>query len=371
MPPVRSSYASTHIRQANKILYPQKPIITSANANTILMNGYNAIVAISGYNGWNIEDAIVVNKSFLDRGGLSSIHKKINIVKKKAKEIWKNPIHDTRKSIKESDICFTKSINNVDYHIRGYYGTVKNSYITKDNSASVLELEYIHKPEIGDKLSTRSGQKGVIGYIETTQNMPHTLNGIIPDIIINPAYLPSRMTVSQMLESYFGTEAIVTAKLPNDNISQTEISKLHKMSGKSYFVCGKTGIRLDNPLFIGTVYYMALHHVVHKKIKARNIGPVINLTGQPNKGGKYGGLRIGEMERDAIIARNATDVLKDRFLTSSDEITVRVCKNCGWLSPEIACCDNHNWINIKMSKTTRLALMEMYSLKIFPKLHLE
>tara|TARA_B100002052_G_scaffold244605_1_gene230092 strand:- start:3249 stop:5537 length:2289 start_codon:yes stop_codon:yes gene_type:complete len=369
MPPVRSSYATTHIRQANQLIYPQKPIITSKDANKIIMNGCNAIVAVSGYGGWNIEDAIVVNESFINRGGLHSMHKKTTIVKKTGKEIWKNPVHHARKKIKESDISFTKSKNNVDHHIRGCYGTVKNSYITTDSLSAILELEYIHKPEIGDKLSTRSGQKGVIGYIESTQNMPHTLNGIVPDIIINPAHLPSRMTVSQMLESYFGTEAVVSAKLRYDDISEIEISKLNKTSGKCNFICGKTGKRLDNPLFIGTVYYLALHHLVHKKIKARNIGPVINITGQPNKGGKLGGLRIGEMERDSIMARNGIDILKDRLQTSSDLISVRVCKTCGWLSPEIACCENYNWINIKMSRTTKLALMEMYALKIFPKLH--
>lgn len=369
MPPVRSSYATTHIRQANKLIYPQKPIITPKDSNTILINGYNAIVVVSGYNGWNIEDAIVVNESFIKRGGLQSIHKKITIVKKKGKEIWKNPIHEVRKKIKESDICFTKSINNIDNNIRGCHGTVVKSYETQNNSASILELEYIHSPEIGDKLSTRSGQKGVIGYMEEVQNMPYTINGIVPDIIINPAHMPSRMTISQMLESYFGTEAIVKANLRHDNLCEKELSQLDKNSGKSRFICGKSGKKLDNPLFVGTVFYMALSHMVHKKVKARNIGPVVKITNQPIKGGKYGGLRIGEMERDSIMARNAMSVLKERLQTSSDMIKVRVCKSCGWLEPEIICCQNHNWIDVNMSKTTRLTLMEMYSLKIFPKLH--
>ena len=111
--------------------------------------------------------------------------------------------------------------------------------------------------------------------------------------------------------------------------------------------------------------------MVRKKCRSRNIGPVVKLTGQPTKGNILcGGLRIGEMERDSIRSRNANTILKDRMLLSCDMTRVRVCKSCGWLEPEITCCENTQWINIQMSKTTRLLLMEMYTIGIFPKLHI-
>ena len=177
------------------------------------------------------------------------------------------------------------------------------------------------------------------------------------------------MTVSQMLESFFGKDALIDGHLINDKFSP---NKIHDESGKEYFICGLTGKKIAHPIFVGTVYYMPLHHMVDKKCRSRGTGPYVKLTGQPTKGKQLkGGLRCGEMERDSIRMRDASHVLSDRLHNSSDLISCTICKNCGWLEPEITCCENVELAKIKMSRSSRLVLMEMYGLGIFPKLHIK
>lgn len=305
MPPIRCLYATTHMKQAQLHLYPQKPIIQ--NTHQKIINGCNAIVAVLGYDGWNIEDAIVINKSFIDRGGLSTL---------------------------------VPSTNNFQRH----------------------------RLEMGDKISSRSGQKGVIGIILNASNFPTLLNGIVPDILINPAHMPSRMTVSQMLESFFGKNALSRGTTQLDTVP----GPLPPNAGKESLICGKTGMPLENDVFVGTVFYMSLRHMSYKKCKVRNGGPRSSLTGQPHKSFSVkSGLRIGEMERDMIRARNATSILQDRLRDSSDAIQVSVCASCGWLDPIVQCCKTPSPTHLKMSKTTRLVLMEMYASGIFPRISLK
>lgn len=368
MPPVRSMYATTHIRQSMLLCSQQKPVILPKKTDDLIINGCNAIVAVCGYHGWNIEDAIVCSRTFIENGGLMSIQRQKVVVKKFKNEQWSGDLPEVGILLQKSNVCVSKiNADGKDRSVRGKYGIVKKSYRIQNDSISIVELEFIHKLEMGDKLSTRSGQKGVIGHIAEDCDMPYTTSGIIPDIIINPAHLPSRMTVSQMLESYFGKESLINGNLVNDEF---DADKIKNDSGKEEFICGMTGIMLKNPLFVGTVYYMALHHMVYKKCRSRNRGPINKLTGQPTKGGILnGGLRIGEMERDTIRARNAESVLRDRMRESSDLIKVLVCASCGWLEPNQNCCENSDIKIVKMSRSTRLVLMEMYGLGIFPRLH--
>lgn len=370
MPPVRAMYATTHLRQAVKLSYPQKPIVYPESADEQIINGCNAIVAVCGYHGWNIEDAIVCSRSFIERGGLQSIHQEHITLKKYAKESWSSSLPAVGYELKHMDICVSKkNQKGIIRNIRGKVGMVKDSYRTQNDGTTIIHLESIHTVEQGDKLSTRSGQKGIVGHIANDTDMPHTCDGIVPDIIINPAHLPSRMTVSQMLESFFGKEAIHDGKRTSDSVNKDSIQD---NSGKEDFICGRTGKKLCNPLFVGTVYYMALHHKVHKKCRSRGNGINSELTGQPAKGGaQNGGLRIGEMERDSIRSRDAYEVLKERMRDTSDLTTVVVCKSCGWLEPNVECCPDKDWKKIPMSKTSRLVLCEMYGLGIFPRLHLK
>lgn len=368
MPPVRASYATTHVRQVNRLSYCQKPVVRNDNSNVSIINGCNVLVLVSGYDGWNIEDAIVCSKSFVERGGFTSCHQeRLKSILKKD-ENWVLPLANSRTRISAKDkLMPRKTKDNTILGISGKTGLIAKNYRVNDGKTEVVVVNSLHKIEVGDKLSSRSGQKGVISHLPILADMPHTYDGVVPDIIINPAHLPSRMTVSQMLESCFGKKALIDGKLIND----VERTKLDAESGKEHFICGKTGKTLKNQLFFGTVYYMALHHMVHKKCRARNKGPSIMITGQPTKGGTaHGGLRIGEMERDSLRLRGAGSILKERLCDSCDIIDVKVCQSCGWLEPNIKCCVPCQIVNVKMPRTTRLILMEMYGLGIFPKLHL-
>jgi len=371
LPPVRVSYATTHLKQASKLAYPQIPVISPKNDVTTI-NGTNAIVAVMSFDGWNIEDAIVANRDFVVRGGLTSIKTEKIIWRRNANENFHEKKLHKYNTIANHNICIGKKTKNgMDTSIRGYRGRVIDSYDLKHTR--VVDLEYLHKPEIGDKLSNRSGQKGVIGFLCNSHDMPYSFDGIIPDIIINPACMPSRMTVSQMLESYFGSEALINGKLGHDSNVDIQNTHFNKETGKQELICGKTGNRLMRPIFLGNVFYMALNHIVSKKWKSRSFGAYNILTGQAIKGGSNGGLRIGEMERDQIRSRITSNiserVLSDRLLKSCDATLVSICKSCGTLEPN-TCCQSPKVIRVQMSKSSRLMLMEIYSFGIFPRIHL-
>ena len=370
LPPVRSMYATTHMRQALPLLYPQIPVIQSKGVSP---NGQNVCVAVCSFEGWNIEDAIVCKDEFIQRGGLATLHTHIIQEHLYTREKWKYNVPIPKHSILEKNSSMFTKISNNESNIIKWENEKKAKVVQshRNDKTEVLQLLTIHFPETGDKLSTRSGQKGVIGRIVDSKDMPYTQNGLVPDIIINPAHMPSRMTVSQMLESFFGKELILQGKIATEMIENEpglNFKRLSDMStGKDNMYCGKTGVLLKNPIFIGNVFYMPLQHMVHKKIRARNKGPIVPITGQPTQGRQaHGGLRIGEMERDALRTRGCTEIIKERL--GSDIITVMVCKACGWLEPTEKCCDHMNHVQIKMPKTTILLLMEIYALGIFPKL---
>ena len=368
LPPVRISYAVTHVRQTLNSVYSQKPIIQPKAADICMINGQNVLVAVSSYMGLNIEDALVINQDFVNRGGFQSLIKKRFKIKKKPKETFE-------KIPKKFDIIGKNEIMIIKIDLNG-----KKTYYRNEMSASIRiidiivnkndvywEQECINKIEIGDKLSTRSGQKGVVGAIVPSCDLPYNRYGEVPDIVINPSHLPSRMTMSQLLESFFGLRAIIKGCRLND--IESVVYNYKNNQGKEYFCCGKTGNRIKNKIFFGPVFYMALHHLSYKKCRARNTGFCDTLTGQPLKSSKNSALRIGEMERDSIIARSQNQILHERF--SYDHQTVSVCQSCGWLEPNFKCCKNKRILRVSMSKTTILMLYELYAQNIFPKLYVK
>jgi DNA-directed RNA polymerase beta subunit len=331
-----------------------------------MINGQNVLVAVSSYMGLNIEDALVINQDFVNRGGFQSLIKKCFKIKKKPKETFE-------KIPKNFDIIGKNEIMLIKINLNG-----KKTVYRNEMSASIRIIdiivnkndvywvqECIHKIEIGDKLSTRSGQKGVVGAIVQSCDLIYNRYGEAPDLIINPCHLPSRMSISQLLESFFGLRAIIKGCRLND--IEKVVYDYKNNQGKEYFWCGKTGKEIKNKIFFGPVFYMPLHHLSYKKCRARNTGFCDTLTGQPLKTGKA--LRIGEMERDSIIARGQNEILYERF--SYDFQMVSVCQNCGLLEPNFKCCTNQKIVRITMSKTTVLMLYELYAQNIFPKLHIK
>ncbi|MEM3647210.1 MAG: DNA-directed RNA polymerase subunit B, partial [Thermofilum sp.] len=269
-------------------------------------------------------------------------------------------------------------------------GFVDNVLITEDlenNKLIKVRIRDQRVPELGDKFASRSGQKGVVGMLIPQSDMPFTEDGLVPDALINPHAIPSRMTISHFLESLFGIAAALEARQMNGttfiHTPEKEVQKIledHGFSpyGEFDFIDGITGKRFKAKVFMGIVYYQRLHHMVKDKMHARARGQVQMLTHQPTEGrSRGGGLRFGEMERDCLVGHGAARLLQDRLLEESDRTIVHVCEKCGtfayydarqkkYLCP--LCEKGKDVSRIEISYAFKLLLQELMSLGIFPRL---
>jgi len=222
---------------------------------------------------------------------------------------------------------------------------VDKNYIDRNGngySFAKVRVRTVRKPVIGDKFSSRAGQKGTCGNIIPEEDMPFTKDGVRPDIIINPHAIPSRMTIGQLKEMLLGRVLVELGlfgdgtsfgDLTVDNISQ-KLSELGFESNCNEILYnGLTGEQFESNIFIGPVFYQRLKHMVSDKQHSRSIGPMVNLTRQPAEGrSRDGGLRFGEMERDCMVSHGASRFTRGRLYDASDKYQVHICKRCGLIA---------------------------------------
>ncbi len=364
--------------------YGQIPLIKSRYLeyvnNEEQSYGVNAIVAIMSYTGYNVEDAILINAGSIARGIFRTTYYsmyesteeniKITGLKTKFANIQKNSVThikpgydysqlDDYGMIKENTelndkiIIIGKITSNIENNLwsdnsvttkKGQLGFVDKSFITQGEEGSNLAKVKIREeriPAIGDKFASRSGQKGTIGLIIPEEDMPFCSDGTRPDLIINPHAIPSRMTIGQIVESLFGKLCTsygafgdctaFQVKGPNySTYGPLLVEQGFHSSGNQILYNGMTGEQIDSDIFIGPTYYMRLKHMVKDKINYRARGPNTGLTRQPVQGrANDGGLRIGEMERDGVLAHGMSYFLNESFLTRSDEYCMAICNKSG------------------------------------------
>jgi DNA-directed RNA polymerase subunit B' len=434
-----SNYLLRMDMDVNTLHYPQVPITKTIMHD--LSNyekhpsGQNIIVAVMTYKGYNMEDAVILNKGSIERGFGRATYYRPSITEElrysgglmdnvtvpdkdvkgyKSEQDYRLLEEDgivyPEAKVHEEDVIIGKVspprfLSSMDEYslttnIRressvslrhGEQGVVDFVLVTENEEGNKLVQVRIRDqmiPETGDKFVSRHGQKGVIGLIVPESDMPYTANGIVPDLIFTPHGIPSRMTVSHLLELLAGkTGSLLGRQIDGTTFSGEKEETLRKElldfgfreNGTETMYNGITGEKYLARIYVGNMYYLRLKHMVAKKIQSRARGPIQLLTRQPTEGrAKEGGLRLGEMEKDAFVAHGASLLLKERF--DSDKTIIPVCEECGIMAmfdhvkekkycP--VCGENAEISDIEISYAFKLILDELKSLGINPKLHLQ
>ena len=414
-----SAYNTRFDTFAHILNYPQKPIVTTRYKKYTdvdkLPYGINAIVAIASYTGYNQEDSLMLNKTSIQRGMFNSLYyrsysddesdingkrvyfgnpdyyndiKKSNVIN--YDKLDKNGFVKEGSNVTHDDAIISKinELSNEDktYHnVSGKcikfstYGIVDKVVVNKntDNLRSAkVRIRKSKIPTVGDKYASRPGQKGMCGLVLEQEEMPFSKDGIVPDIIINPHALPSRMTMNQLLECVLGKSASLggflgdaTAFQNNDINDYANLMEKYDYQEWSNEVLysGITGEQLKTSIFIGPTYYQRLKIMVADKMHSRGTGPLQSLTRQPAAGrSNNGGLRIGEMERDSILAHGLSGFLNESMMERADKYEFNVDRNTGLISKNKEVSEED--VKVQMPYAMKMLLQEIQSMSIAPRL---
>jgi DNA-directed RNA polymerase II subunit RPB2 len=413
---------------------PARPLVDTRIMDMIHINkipsGFNAVVAIMSHTGYNQEDSLLFNKGSIDRGLFQAtiLHTEKDEDKQKIngdEEIRCKPDPNKTKGMKfanynkvngrgvipentlveNRDVIISKITpikENRNDHTKvikyedqsRIYRTDEETYVDKNyidrngdgyNFAKV-RIRAVRKPVIGDKFSSRSGQKGTLGNLIPEQDMPFTRSGLKPDLILNPHAIPSRMTIAQLKETILG-KTLIELGLFGDGTSFGELDvkticqKLQEVgyesNGNEIMYDALTGEQMECTVFLGPVFYQRLKHMVSDKQHSRSIGPMVNLTRQPAEGrSRDGGLRFGEMERDCMISHGASRFTRGRMYDASDKYQVHVCKKCGLIASyndqmhihHCRTCDNRtDFAYVEIPYACKLLFQELITMNIAPR----
>ncbi len=425
------------------LYYPQVPIVDSLAYRALGLSrhpsGQNFVVALSTYYGYNMKDAVVLNKSAVDRGlGRSIFYRTYSDEERRYPggqqdhlrippattdgylgehayaKLSDDGIIEVGTQVDEGDVLIgkvspprfleeqtsfgvgeEKSRDNSVSLRAGEEGVVDDVMLSETTGATKIvkvRIRSVKVPETGDKFASRQAQKGVVALIMNQEDMPFSKEGIVPDLLLNPHSLPGRMTLGHMLEmlgakagALQGTHVDGTpfSKRGQERISEYgSILEQHGFDkfGDEDLYDGRTGMKFNAKLFTGVVYYNKLLHMVSLKLQVRSRGPVQILTHQPTEGKpRRGGLKFGEMERDALVGHGASLSLKERMLDQSDKAEIWICKNDGDVGyydyiknvPVCQLCKGNNLEKVEISYAFKLLLDEIKSMHILPRMVLK
>ncbi len=418
----------------NILHYPQRPIVRSFVYDTLNIHpaGQNVIVAVMTHEGYNIEDALILNKGSVDRGlGRSTYYRPYTSVELNYAGGLRDEITIPEKDVsgyrteesynfleddgvaypeahlksgevvigKTSPPKFLSEVREISIKAKKEAssvirqeerGIVDAVFITEDNQGNKVirvKTRDLRIPELGDKFATSHGQKGIIGAIIPENDVPFTSKGIRPDIIFNPHSIPGRMTVGYLIELLAGKVGCASGKIMDGTgfagqkieDLETEMESMgFRADGKETIYNGITGKMMNVKIYIGNMYYLKLKYMVSNKMHARASGKVTLLTRQPIEGrAKGGALRLGEMEQQALVAHGASLLLKERY--DSDKVVLPICTKCGAIAIEdsirnkMLCpmCNSQDVEPIEISYAFKLLVDEIQSLHIKTKFNLK
>ncbi|MEM3113360.1 MAG: DNA-directed RNA polymerase subunit B'' [Candidatus Pacearchaeota archaeon] len=407
--------------------YPQQPIVRSFlyDALNVYPVGQNLVVAVMTYEGYNMEDAIVINKASIDRGfGRSTFFRPYTSVELNyaggladeicipSKDISGYRTEESYRYLEDDGVVYPEAKLNAGEVVIGKVSPPKflseakdisikakkeSSSVIRQEEQGIIDAVFLtldedgnkivqvrtrdpRIPELGDKFSTAHGQKGVIGAIVSDEDIPFTSRGIKPDLIFNPHGIPSRMTVGYLLELISGKIGCLKGEIMDGtSFEKRDIRVLEKQlkelgfryDGKETMYHGITGKKMGARIYIGNMYYLKLKHMVSNKMHARASGKVALLTRQPIEGRARGGaLRLGEMEQQALVAHGASLLLKERY--DSDKVIINICSKCGSLGVKdtlrnktyCPVCNSNEIDDVEVSYAFKLLTEELLGLHI-------